>query len=122
MTDRKSLIESIVNASRRPCPTIVELRRARNKITGQVHSTFGLPANFRAEDYETFSAGYVYKDIRSGTTYGIVYKTRESAESEHAARDFATAAVFRTALEEMDDNRLGEQAAFWLKHGLSATF
>jgi hypothetical protein len=46
---RTDLIERIVSAAARPCPQIVEARRARHKTTGKVHSLFGMPLNFRVE-------------------------------------------------------------------------
>ena len=112
---REDLITRIVAASGRPCPQIVEARRARHKTTGEVCSLFGMPFGFRADDYETITVGFVYRDGKSNTTYGTVYLTRELAEASHAARNAACGDQFRNILEAMTASELTDQASYWLK-------
>ncbi len=108
------IIEQIVTAAARPCPNIVEARRAKNIHTGAICSLFGMPFGFRNEDYVTVTVGFVYRS-NDGTTYGTVYQSRAEAESAHANRAETVANDFRAKLKAMTYTELTAQAEYWLK-------
>lgn len=120
-TDRQKLIDLCVDACladyARRKPEIVPAQRMKHKQTGQTHSLFGMPLNFKATDYEYVTIGYVYHDPRNGTTYGKVFESAASASFAYNVYSATTAAEFRAKLETMTDGRLREQADYWGKQG-----
>ena len=112
--DRSGVIDKIVKASHRSVPPIVEAKRAKNKKTGKLYSIFGMPFDFKIEDYEIVTVGYVFSDVRNNTTYGTVTQTAEELAVKFAENQDKIGEEFRDLLGEMTDERLAEQAEYWL--------
>lgn len=112
--NRVELTERIVGAARKPMDDIVPAIRMRHKVTGKLHSIFGMPFNYKDEDYETVTIGCVFRD-RNGTTYGTVEPTEQALRDRHALVQAHNDAQFRARLQEMSDERVAEQAAYWIK-------
>lgn len=111
---REQIITEILAASRKPCPQIVE-RFTLLCEDGNYYFVFGIPNSTRpVEPTERRSAGFAYQS-HDGTTYGTRETTREGLELQHERSEDHKAAEFRKALEEMTDEKLENQAIYWLK-------
>lgn len=112
--NRAEVVNKIVKASRRPLPPIIEANRARHKETGKLYSIFGMPFDFKADDYEIVTIGYVFSDPRSNTTYGTVTPTAEGLAANYNENQDKIGEEFRELLEEMADENLTAQVEYWL--------
>ena len=110
------LIESIVAAARRPVPEIRERKGYKHKVTGEVYSPMGMPAQARREDFDLVTTGFVYVNASEGTTYSPRHfgTAEEARESFTAYRDRGDARL-RAELEGMTPARLAEVAESYLK-------
>lgn len=108
-------IEAIVAAARKPLDTVVPVLREKHKVTGKMYSVFGMPFNFKAEDYETVTIGYALRDDKSGVMYGVVEPTEQAVRDRQAARQAHNDAEFRATLQAMSPKQLEAQEKYWIK-------
>jgi hypothetical protein len=113
---RRAAIDAIVKAAQQPTLPVVEVFELQG-TDGKWYRANGFPVGVRHTG-ERRSVGFVQS--REGVYVGTTYKTHAeaiNAQTERQARDDAD---LRGALEEQDDDRLRQQAEFWLdKKGLT---
>ena len=109
-------IEAIVAAARRPVPEIRERKGFKHKVTGEVFSPFGMPAQARREDFDVVTTGFVYVSAHEGTTYAPRhFATADEARQSFIAHLDKCDAKFRAELEGMAPAELARQAEYWLE-------
>jgi hypothetical protein len=111
--NREQTIAAILKAARKPCPELVESRRLKG-TDGKWYSWCGFPDGVHSTG-EVRVDGFVCRDP-DGTTYGRCFPTREAATAFHDAYEDKNAADFRNSMEQGTDERLAEQAEYWLKN------
>lgn len=112
--ERAQLIDRIIAVARKPVP---EIRESRQLLAdnGQWYSPLGFPLGVRmVEPAQIRVVGYVYVS-HEGTTYGTRHASRDEAIAKWEAYQDRQAAEFRQVLDESTDQRVQEQAAYWLK-------
>ncbi len=112
-TDRATLINRIVGAARKPMPDIRPVTRSLG-TDGNWYSMGGMPIGVSTTG-ETKSIGFAFANKDTGGVFGAVEKTRQALIDRFMARQDSNDAELRQELEKSSDERLQEQAAFWLK-------
>lgn len=112
LPSRDEQIKTCLAKARKPCPAIVESFMMENIHTGKRHSLFGMPFNFRSEDYKKVVLGFVFQSA-NGTTYGLCQPTAEILRARFEAGQDEQMKEFRQQLEDMDDSRLESQFRYW---------
>ena len=111
--EKEDIIEEIVKAAHRPFAEVVPCIRQRNILTGRLYSIFGMPWNFKSEDFERVQIGWVYRDS-DGSTYGTIGDTKEEMVKQQEDNRTRTDADFRKALREMSKKRFQRNIQCWL--------
>ena len=111
--NRNETIDAILAAARKPCPEIVPVIRYHNVKTGHTCGMLGFPVNANHDDYERVDAGYCFAD-KNGTRYGKPEATAEALRQRHEDDQDREMADFRANLESSDEERLAEQAGYWI--------
>jgi len=114
LPDRETQIEICVAKSRRPMPDIAVSFMMENIHTGQRHSLFGMPFNFRSEDYKRVDLGFAWQD-KNGTKYGTLATTREELIARFEKSANKTADDFKALLQAMTASELESQFRYWEK-------
>ncbi len=111
---REQLIEKIVTAARRSCPTIVGITYVLCS-DGEHRSIHGIPSNVKVIRPLSWKlVGYAYQD-KHGTTYGKMGKTEQELIDLFNANQATNDATFRADLEQLTPEQLMSQAVYWLR-------
>jgi hypothetical protein len=111
MTKTSELIEQIVRAAHRNDFRCV----ARNQLKGSDGKwyTFGMPQGVHYTG-EKSAPYFVSESIREGTTHGKRFESSEAWEANQKRVQEAQDAEFRKCLQDMDEEQIQAQIAYWL--------
>lgn len=112
-----NLIERILSAARRPMPQIVESFQLLG-TDGKWYSGLGFPRGVDSAG-ERRSIGFVFRDSKSGCTFGIGAKSREELEQRHNSSQDKQAEQFRDLLVAMAPDEFASQVSYWLKASIA---
>lgn len=113
--NRDSIITRIVQAARKPCPEITEIRYLLCD-DGQYRGAGGIPLGVNAvQPYQVKVMGYAFRDRISGATYGTRGQSEQEMRERFEATQDKAGAEFKAELESMSADRLQSQADYWLK-------
>ena len=110
---RQERISGILAAARKPVPQIVPSVKLLCD-DGKWRGAMGIPWGVKTTG-EKKTVGYVFRDARSGTTFGVLHPTEADAVKSWNANQDEQAAGFRAILEAATEEEFNSQAGYWLK-------